>query len=105
MAALTPTYVLGSRGQSTELSGDHKIQVYTVVPSTSSDTIVLTQAADQIGTIIGVFAQIVSGSDSALLACEAAFSGLTITLRTFDQAGGVATDWTGAVIRVLVVGK
>ena len=105
MAALTPTNVIGARGQSSEFSGDYKVQVLTVTPSSATDTVTLVQATDKITTILGVFAQIVSGTDSLLHTVEAAFSGLVITLRTFNPEGTAATDWTGASIRLLVIGK
>ena len=105
MAALTPTNVIGSRGQSSEFAGDFKLQVLTVVPTSATDTVTLVRATDKIGTILGVYAQIVSGTDSLLHTCEAAFSGLVITLRTFNPEGTAATDWTSAVIRLLVIGR
>ena len=104
MGALTPTNVIGSRGLSTELAGDYKFQVLTVTPASASDTVTLVRATDKITTILGVFAQLVSGSDAALQTVEASFSGLVITLHTTTSGGGDATDWTGASIRLLVIG-
>lgn len=105
MAALTPTNVIGARGQSTEFGGDYKLQVLTVVPTSASDTVTLVRATDKIGTILGVFATIVSGQDSLLLAVGVSFSGLVITVNTYNPEGTAATDWTGVVIRLLVIGK
>lgn len=104
-AALTPTNVIGSRGLSTEFSGDYKLQVLTVIPTSASDTVTLVAATDKIGTIIGVFPTIVSGIDSLLLTAAASFSGLVITLTTYNPEGTAATDWTGVVVRLLVIGK
>lgn len=104
MAALTPVNVIGSRGQSTELGGDYKIQVLTVTPSSASDTVTLVRATDKITTILGVFSEVVSGQDAALISSHATFSGLVITLTTIGADGLAATDWTGASIRLLVIG-
>lgn len=105
MAALTPTNVIGNRGDSSELAGDYKFQILTVVPTTASDTVTLVRATDKIATILGVFANIVSGQDAQLQSVHPSFSGLVITLATQGGDGAVATDWTGAVIRLLVIGK
>lgn len=104
MGALTPTNVIGSRGLSTEFGGGYKLQVLTITPAADTDTVTLVLATDKIRTILGVFAQMVTGSDAALQSIEAAFSGLVITIRTFNGAGTAATDWTGASIRLLVIG-
>lgn len=104
MAALTPTNVIGSRGLSTEFGGGYKLQVLTITPTTATDTVTLVLATDKIRTILGVFAQMVSGTDSLLQTIEAAFSGLVITIRTFNPEGTAATDWTGISIRLLVIG-
>ncbi len=105
MGALTPTNVLGSRGLSTEFGGDYKIQVLTVVPGSATDTITLVRTTDKISEILGVFSEIVSGQDANLLTAHASFSGLVITLNTLGADGLSATDWTGAVVRLLVVGR
>ena len=105
MAALTPTNVIGSRGQSTEFGGDYKLQILTVTPSSASDTITLVRATDKIGTILGVFSELVSGIDSLLATCATSFSGLVITLTTYNPEGTAATDWTGASVRLLIIGK
>lgn len=104
MGALTPTNVIGSRGLSTEFGGGYKLQVLTVTPAANSDTVTLVLATDKIRTILGVFGQMVTGTDSLLQTCEVAFSGLVITIRTFNPEGTAATDWTSASIRLLVIG-
>jgi len=97
MAALTPTVV-----KKTEFAGEIKAKIFTVVPTTSSDTIDLSTHFDTIHAVIPV---IQAGMDAALTGVQASFSGTTVTLATFEQDGTVATDWTGAVIRVIVLGS
>ena len=96
MAALTPTNVIGSRGDSTGFAGDYKIQVLTVIPES---------ATDKITTILGVFSELTAGIDSLLSSCGTTFSGLVITLKTYNPEGTAATDWTNASVRLLVIGK
>ena|SRR3990167_3901580 len=105
MAALTPTNVIGSRGDSTGFAGDYKIQVLTVIPESATDTITLVRATDKITTILGVFSELTAGIDSLLSSCGTTFSGLVITLKTYNPEGTAATDWTNASVRLLVIGK
>jgi hypothetical protein len=104
MAALTPTNVIGARGRSSELAGDYKIQVLTVTLQSASDTVTLVRATDKITTILGVFSELITGQDSLLSSVHATFSGLVITLTSINPEGTASTDWTTAVVRLLVIG-
>lgn len=101
--ALTPTNVIGARGKSTEFGGAYKLQVLTVTLGSSSDTVTLVRATDKIGTILGVFAQIVSGTTTNFQTCEASFSGLVITLASYNSSGSASSSAWGPV-RLLVIG-
>lgn len=96
MAALTPTVVI-----KTEFGGNQKVKIFTVTPSSASDTVDLTSHFD---TINGVIASIETGADANLLTVHPSVSGLTVTLVTKGADGLAATDWTGAAIRLFVVG-
>lgn len=98
MAALTPTKVT-----KTELSGDQKIYIATVVPTSASDTVTFVAATHKFRKIYGVFGQIQAGMDDLFLALQISFSGLVVTIVSKGQDGQNATDWTGAVIRLLMV--
>lgn len=100
MAVLTGTKVIDS-----ELAGDWKILIKTVVPASASDTLTLVRATDKITEIAGVFPHIETGQDSALAGIFATFSGLVITLTTTAAAGSAATDWTSATARLLIIGR
>ena len=101
MAALTPTKVT-----STEFAGDQKIYTCTVVPTTATDTITFVAATHKFRTIYAAIPILESGQDSLLLTAAASFSGLVVTLKTYNPEGTAATDWTGVVVRlVLIVGS
>ncbi len=98
MAALTPTKVALS-----EFAGDIKLYIASFTPASASDTITFVAATHKFRTIYGAFPFLTAGIDSALLQISATFSGLVVTVLTYDQAGGVATDWTGATARLLLI--
>jgi len=101
MAVLTPTKVT-----STEFAGDQKLYVCTVVPTSAIDTVTFVAATHKFRTIYAAIATLESGQDSLLLTASASFSGLVVTVKTYNPEGTAATDWTSAVVRlVLVVGS
>ena len=104
MGALTPTNVIGVRGQSTEFGGTYRLQVLTVTLGSASDSVTLVRATDKIRTILGVFAQIVSGTTANFATVEASFSGLVITLASYNASGTASTSAWGPV-RLLVIGS
>lgn len=104
MGAITGTLV--DLGGSTFSGDGEKIIQVTCVPCSASDTITLTQATHGIRSISGIIsAELTAGIDAALLTCSATYSGLVITLVTYEQDGTAATDWTGAEARINILGK
>ena len=99
MGAITPTKALG-----TEFGGDHKVVILDATPASASDTVTLTTANSGLSTILGVIPIITTGQDAALTTVHATFSGLVITIVTLGQDGANATDWTGANVRLFVIG-
>lgn len=100
MAAITPTSVL-----TTEFAGKKKVFLYSMIPTSASDTVTLTEATHGIRTINAVYAQVTTGQDAALLCAHPTFSGLVITITTTGADGLAATDWAGAVVQLLVFGE
>lgn len=98
MAALTPTKVVGS-----EFGGDYKVVIYTFTPESATDTITFTAASNKFRTIVGAFAFLEDGIDAALTAISCSFSALVVTVKTWEQDGTPATDWTGASARLLLI--
>ena len=99
MGAITGTKVVG-----TEFAGERKLLTLTCIPASASDTVTLTLAVHGISVIEDVIANLAEGQDAALSSAHATFSGLVITVKTETSAGGNATDWTGAVVRLWVIG-
>ena len=100
MTALADTIV-----KTTEFAGDYKVQILTATLLTATDTIVLTAAANGISEIVYAKAHLTGGVDTALCWLQTSWSSLTISIASFEQDGTVATNFTGATIEVLVIGK
>lgn len=100
MAAIT-----GTLSKGTEFSGDYKVAVITATPGSASDTVTLTQATHGISEILAVIPLLTAGQDAALQTAGATFSGLVITLTTYASGGTAATDWTGAAVTLIVIGR
>jgi hypothetical protein len=104
MAAITGTLVdIGGSA----MSGDgEKLIAVDCTPTTNSDTVTLTLASHGIRSIATVIAcEITAGADAALQTASATSTGLVITLNTYAAAGTAATDWTGANVRIVLLGK
>lgn len=99
MGAITPTKVV-----TTEFSGKNKVFTFTCTPASASDTVTLS-ASNGIRTIKDVIAVVSAGQDANLMTAHATFSGLVITIVTIGADGGNATDWTGAVVKLWVIGE
>lgn len=100
MAAIT-----GTLAKKTEFSGDHKVLILDITPESASDTVTLTAATHKVSEIIAVMPQLTAGHDAALADITATYSGLVITVLTWAAAGTVATDWTGATARLVVIAR
>ena len=98
MAALTPTLV-----KSIDLGGgQYQMKIFTVTPQANGDTVDLSSYFD---TILSVQADIIAGMDAALTVISPAFSGTSVTLTELEQDGTAATDWTGASVKLVVIGS
>lgn len=96
MAALTPT-----KKYAGEHAGNEKVKIFTVVPTTASDTVDLSAYFNEIHAVL---ACITGGLDAALTMVQPTFSGTTVTVATFEQDGTAATDWTDAQLTLYVSG-
>jgi len=100
MAAIT-----GTKALATELAGDYKLLKITCVPTSTIDTVTLTEATHEISEIGFVIPKLTAGMDANLAGIFATYSGLVITVTTTAAAGTAATDWTGATAELLVIGR
>jgi len=100
MGAIAGTKVVG-----TELGGQYKIVQVTCIPATASDTILFSLATHGITAITAILkCEIQAGQSANFQTAHATYSGLTITLVSLNAAGAAASDWTGAVVRLTVLG-
>lgn len=104
MGALTPTYPLGSRGVVTEFGGQMRLFIFTCAPASASDTITLVRASDKLSTIVSIVSQITAGYSANFADLVVSFSGLVITLASYNAAGSAATVWTNAAVDLWLIG-
>lgn len=96
--------ITGTKIKASELAGDTKIYIATCTPASASDTITFVAATHKFRTIFGVWAQIESGLDANFTLLQVSFSGLVVTIVSKKADGTTsADDWTGVVIRLLIV--
>jgi hypothetical protein len=91
-----------SGGVNTELAGDNKLLLRKVTLAANSDTLTLVRATDGITTIQKVFAQINTGGGANFAFLNVSFSGLVITIASFNAAGAVATSFGD--VDLLIIG-
>jgi len=90
----------------TEFAGEYKmVSMYGLVPTSASDTVTITAAANGISSIQNVMVCPGAGVDAAYTTVSATFSGLVITIESWDEGGTVATDWTEATLNLIVIGS
>ncbi len=98
--------ITGTLAKATELSGNYKLYVITAPIGTEDDDITLTQADHGISEIAGIVgATITAGIDAAFNAIQVSFSGLVVTVESFEEDGTVATDFTGTTVSITLLGK
>ena len=99
--------ITGTLAGNTEFSGIHKVITVTATIASSSDTITLT-AANHGGTatIVGILgATITGGLDAAFSYLQVSYSGLVVTVASFEQDGTAATDFTGTTVEIALLVK
>jgi hypothetical protein len=96
MGAISPTV------KRTELGGDYKLYIITATVSSADDAITLTAATHGISEIAGILgAVITSGAASTFCAIQTSFSGLVVTITSFDEAGSGASTFGDVSITLL----
>lgn len=101
MGAITGTVV-----KKTELSGEYQALVLTATPAAASDAITLTVADHGFDEIIFAHAHLTAGLDANLTLLQTSHSGAVITIKQLKADGSTnASDWTGAALEVLVLGR
>ncbi len=101
MAAIT-----NSGGVTTTLAGDYKLVVFNELAlTTASETLTLTVAANSITEIASVFAQATGTIDADFQTVSADFSGLVVTIKSYEGDGTAADEFTATTCNLLVIGK
>jgi hypothetical protein len=90
----------------TTFSGDYKLLALNdLTVTTYSDTMTLTFADNGISEIVAAVSTPSGGTDAAFSFLETSFSGLVVTINSFENDGTVATNFTGTTVNLLVIGK
>jgi len=98
--------IAGTKVVDTEMAGDWKILVKTVVPAAASDTLTLVRATDKVTEIAAVIPVFEAGLDAANTILQVSFSGLVITIKQVKADGATAAnDWTGVSIRLIIIAR
>ncbi len=98
--------IVGTKVYQGELGGQHRLLVITAPVAASSDTITLTEATHGLTEIIAILgATITGGADAAFQSIQASFSGLVVTVASFNEAGTAATDFTGTTVTIVLLVK
>jgi hypothetical protein len=89
----------------TEFAGDYKLLALNGLSlTTTSDAITLSWADNGISAITTVVGSVSGGLSATFSYIQTSFSGLVITVASFEQDGTVATGWGSAKVNLLVVG-
>lgn len=99
--------ITGTKVYSGELAGEVQLLHLTATVAAASDTITLTAAAHGgVTSIVGILgATITGGADAAFQSIQVSFSGLVITVASFNEAGTAATDFTGTTVAIALLIK
>lgn len=104
MGAITATLA-----DKTEFAGDYKVVALTATVASADDTMTLTEAThgiSQVDAILG--AAITGGLDAAFSYIQASITSetdMTIQIKSFEQDGTAATDFTGTTVALSVLGR
>lgn len=100
MAAIT-----GTLAGNTQVAPHTKIITVTAPVGSASDTITLTAANHGgVTSILGILgATITGGADAAFSYLQASYSGLVVTVVSFEQDGTPSTEWTGTTVEVALL--
>jgi hypothetical protein len=100
MGAITGTLDYGG-----ELGGNTRLVVVTAPVAANSDDITLTKATHGISAITSIVGAVITGGhDEDFTVLEVSYSGLVITVASFDAEGTVADEFTGTTVSITVIG-
>jgi hypothetical protein len=104
MGAITATL-----GESTEFAGSKKLVALTATVASSDDSMTLTAATHGISSLDSIVGAVVTGGlDAAFSYIQVTISdaaNMIIQVKSFEQDGTAATDFTGTTIALSVIGN
>ena len=90
----------------TALSGEYKLLALNdLTIAASSDALTLSFTENGVSEIAAVVGTPSAGLDNAFSYIETSFTGLIVIVKSFAQAGGGASDFTGTKVNLLLVVK
>lgn len=90
----------------TEFSGEYKMLAIPALSiTTASDALTLSYAENGIAEITTIVGGVSGGCGSTFSYMETSFSGLVITVKSFEQDGTGSTGWGSATVDLLIIGK
>jgi hypothetical protein len=90
----------------TEFAGEYKLLALSGIPiASASDALTLSYASNKITEIAAVVGSISGGLSTTFSYIQTSFSGLVITVASFEQDGTAATGWGNAEVDLIIVGK
>ena len=90
----------------TEFSGEYKLLALNGLSiTTASDALTLSYANNGISEIATVVGGVSGGLSTTFCFIETSFTGLVVTVESFEQDGSASTGWGDATVNLLIVGK
>jgi len=90
----------------TEFAGEYKLLALNALSiTTASDALTVSWADNGISEITTVVGSISGGCSNTFSYIQTSFSGLVVTVKSFEQDGTAATGWGSAKVDLLIVGK
>lgn len=101
--------ITGTLASSTEFAGSKKLVTLTATVGTADDTMTLTEATHGIKSLDSIVGAVITGGlDAAFTTIQVAItsaSNMTVQVKSFEQDGTAATDFTGTTVAVSLLGN
>lgn len=101
--------ITGTLAEGTEFAGSKKLLTLTATVGTADDSMTLTQAVHGISSLDSIVGAVITGGlDAAFSYLQVTISDATnmiIQVKSFEQDGTAATEFTGTTIALSVLGN
>jgi len=97
--------ITGTKVACTEFAGYYKLVPITATITSKEDTITVNATDHGIAAIDAIVGAVITGGlDAAFSYLQVSFSGAVITVKSFEQDGTDATDFTDTTVTITVLG-